>query len=240
MTLEDAKKFYFDNGCSSQNMYFNGGADDYNEFNKVVTPELITEFDLEYLPLAFDEIYEKKSKSGYAFLRILGILERRDLSYSEFAGKLVGVFEECPFALDDQALMVAEWMLGSGRKNLLSSGMAILQFYGDYADRIYAAVSKYMRLQFSSDVVTMFDMKPYPAEKLNMRVEALGEARERVLKYVKSSKLEEDYREMQKKTLELKTSTAKDNKKMTYIIWFTILGTALFIGLLSFLVYMLI
>ena len=239
MTLEEAKKLYFDNGCNTYTMCHNCDLDEYMEFSKVVTLENMVEFELEYLPLAFDEIYEKKAKSGYAFLRIATILERRNSAYSKYALRLVEVFEECPFTLDDQALMVAEWMLGINKKRLLHSGMAILQFYDDYADRIKASLGKYLSLQFSSDVVTMFDMKPYPAEKLNERVEALGKASIEVYEYVKSSRLDEDYRELQKKTSELKVNDVKNRRKMILILWLSILGTALFIGLLSWLVYIL-
>ena len=239
MTLEEAKKIYFDNACSSYVMFHNCDMETVKEFNKVVTPEVLIEFDLEYLPLAFDEIYSKKAQAGYIFLRIAKILERRNAAYSQYALRLVEVFEECPFALSDQALMAAEWMLGTNTSNKLASGMAILQFYGDYADRIDAALSKYLSLQFSSDVVTMFDMKPYPAEKLNERVESLGKARAGVHDYVKSPKLDEDYRDLQKKMLELNSEDVNGHRKMVLIIWATIIGTALFIGLLSWLVYIL-
>ncbi|MCQ2515435.1 MAG: hypothetical protein MJ094_01065 [Saccharofermentans sp.] len=240
MTLEEAKKLYFDNGCNTYTMYHNCDLEEYSEFNKAVTPEKLVEFELEYLPLAFDEIYEKKAKSGYVFLRIAKILERRNAAYSKYALRLVEVFEECPFTLDDQALMVAEWMLGINSQRLIFSGMAILQFYDDYADRIKASLNKYLSLQFSSEVVTMFDMKPYPASKLNERVEALGKASMEVYEYVKSSKLDEDYSELQKKTSEFKADEVKDRRKMILIMWAAILGTALVIGLLSWLVYLIV
>lgn len=229
MTLEEAKKIYFDYGCSEYAI----SRDDNNAANwisKVVTKQQKIQFDKEYMAMELEKIYSDSENGGYHFHHVATILTKRCVEFKDEAVRLVEIYKEAPFNSDIQKLIVAEWMLSPMEKNHFYSGYASLSFYGDFLNELDEATAKYFDLHFEEqeNIWTI----PYTPDKLNERVAKLRPAAKNAHDYIASGKHISDYAERERNIEALIKKQGKSSRRLILITMAAIFVTMLIMALL--------